>query len=277
MTGRVEGKVALITGAARGVGRASAVRLAQEGADIIAVDLAEPVPTAAYGVSSVSDLETTAELVAQAGRTCVVRHADVRDFATLRAAVDDGVGRLGRLDIVAANAAIIALGSVVDMPETRWHDVLDVNLTGAWHTCKAAIPHIVDAGRGGSITITSSVAGLEAQPNSGAYASSKHGVVGLMRTLALELGPHSIRANTIHPTTIETPMAANPETFKLFRPDLENPTLEEFYEGAQQLHALPVPWVQPEDIANALLFLASDEARYITGATLPVDAGSIVK
>jgi (+)-trans-carveol dehydrogenase len=275
--GRVEGKVAFITGAGHGQGRSHAVRLAQEGADIIAVDLCAPVETVPYRMSTEADLEETARLVKAAGQRIVASRTDVRDFDALKQALDDGVAQLGRLDIVAANAGIVSYGPAAELAERSWQDVIDVNLTGVWHTCKAAIPHLIEGGRGGAMILTSSVAGLKGWENQAHYVSAKHAVVGLMRTLAKELAPHSIRVNTVHPTAVNTDMLLNDFTYKLFRPELEAPTLDDAKKLFFELNLLPIPWVETVDISNAVLFLASDEARYITGAMLPVDAGCTLK
>ncbi|SDT63706.1 mycofactocin-coupled SDR family oxidoreductase [Jiangella sp. DSM 45060] len=278
MAGRVEGKVAFITGAARGQGRSHAVRLAQEGADIIAVDLCDDVPGLPYAPATEEDLAETVAQVEALDRRIVASRTDVRDLAALQAAVDDGVAQLGRLDIVSANAGIGTQPHLThELSEDLWRDMIDINLTGVWHTTKVAIPRMVEQGEGGSIVLTSSAAGLQAYQNIAHYVSAKHGVVGLMRTLALELAPHSIRVNSIHPTQVDTPMIQNEGTYRLFRPDLENPTRDDFVPASQAMNALPIPWVEPVDISNALLFLASDEARYITGVALPVDAGAVIK
>jgi (+)-trans-carveol dehydrogenase len=277
MTGRVEGKVAFITGAARGQGRSHAVRLAQEGADIIAVDLCAQVDSVPYQMATPEDLADTVKQVEALDRRIVATQADVRDYGAVKKALDDGVAQLGRLDIVSANAGIASYGRAEELPEQTWQDIIDTNLTGVWHTAKAAIPHLIASGRGGSIVLTSSAAGLKAYPTAAHYVSAKHGVVGLMRTLALELAPHMIRVNSLHPTQVDTDMLMNESTFKMFSPDTENPTIEDFRPASQALNALPIPWVEPVDISNALLFLASDEARYITGVTLPVDAGAVIK
>ncbi len=275
--GRVEGKVAFITGAARGQGRSHAVRLAQEGADIIAVDVLEEIPGAPYGPATEEDLAETVAQVEALDRRIVARKADVRDQSALTAALDAGVAELGRLDIVCANAGIsTSMAPAQDLPEEIWLDMIDVNLSGVWRTCKAAIPHLKAAG-GGSMILTSSDAGLFAFPNIAHYVSAKHGVVGLMRTLALELAPDMIRVNSVHPTVVDTPMVNNDATFRLFRPDLENPGVEDFKEAATMINALPIPWVEAVDISNAVLWLASDEARYVTGVALPVDAGAYAK
>jgi (+)-trans-carveol dehydrogenase len=278
MPGRVEGKVAFITGAARGQGRSHAIRLAQEGADIIAVDLCQQIASVPYPMSTPDDLAQTVKEVEALDRRIIATQADVRDFTALKAAVDDGVAQLGRLDIVSANAGIGTQGTpAVDLPEQTWQDMMDVNLTGVWHTAKAAIPHLKAGGRGGSIVLTSSAAGLMAYPGIAHYVSAKHGVVGLMRTLALELAPDMIRVNSLHPTQVNTPMIMNEPTFRLFSPDNPNPTVEDFRPISQEMNALPIPWVESVDISNALLFLASDEGRYITGVTLAVDAGAVIK
>ena len=277
MTGRVEGKVAFITGAARGQGRSHAIRLAQEGADIIAVDICAQVDSVPYPMARPDDLAQTVKEVEALDRRIVAVQADVRDFGALKAALDKGVAQLGRLDIVSANAGIASYGPAGELAEQTWHDMIDINLTGDWHAAKAAIPHLIAGGRGGSIIITSSDAGLKPYQNVAHYVAAKHGVVGLMRTLALELAPHMIRVNSLHPTQVNTDMVMNEPTFRLFMPGTEHPTVEDFRPVSQALNALPIPWVEPVDISNALLFLASDEARYITGVTLPVDAGAAIK
>ena len=277
MTGKLEGKVAFITGAARGQGRSHAVRLAQEGADIIAVDICRQIDTVPFPIATPQDLDQTVKEVKALDQRIVATQADVRDYDALKRALDDGVTQLGRLDIVAANAGIYSFGRMEEMDETTWQDVIDTDLTGVWHTAKAAIPHLRAGGRGGSMILTSSVVGLKGSQNIGHYVAAKHGVVGLMRTLALELAPDFIRVNSIHPTTVDTPMVMNSATYRLFRPDLENPTADDMAEASRAVNALPIPWVEPADISSAVLFLASDEARYVTGVTFPVDAGFTVK
>ncbi len=275
--GRVEGKVAFITGAARGQGRSHALRLAQEGADIIAVDLCRQVDSARYPLATSEDLQQTVKEVEALDRRIVAVEADVRDFAALKSAVDDGVAQLGRLDIVSANAGIAGFGRADELTDEEWGDMLDINLTGVWHTAKAAIPHLKAGGNGGSIILTSSTAGLMGMENLAHYVAAKHGVVGLMRTLALELAPDMIRVNSVHPTSVDTDMIHNSATYALFAPDLDNPTRDQVGERFQGLNALPIKWVEPVDISNAVLWLASDEARYVTGVTLPIDAGSTTK
>ncbi|MET4782197.1 mycofactocin-coupled SDR family oxidoreductase [Glaciihabitans sp. UYNi722] len=276
--GRLEGKVAFITGAARGQGRSHALRLAQEGADIIAIDICEALSENTYPPATEEDLTETVRQVEALDRRIVATKADVRDFAQVKKAVDDGVAQLGRLDIVSANAGIGGTPHhSEDIPEDEWKNMIDINLSGVWRATKAAIPHLKAGGRGGSIILTSSDAGLFAYENISHYVSAKHGVVGLMRTLALELAPDFIRVNSVHPTTVNTLMVQNEGTYKLFRPDLENPTQDDFAAAATTMNALPIPWVEPIDISNAVLFFASDESRYVTGVPLAVDAGAAIK
>lgn len=266
------GKVAFITGAARGQGRAEALRLAADGADIIAIDLCDHIDSVPYPLSTPDDLAATVKLVEDAGGRIVAVQADVRDEQALRAALQTGVDRFGRLDIVVANAGIAPMQSGPD----GWRDVVDVNLTGAHHTVEAAIPIMVAQGDGGSIVLISSAAGLigvgGGDRGSLGYTAAKHGVVGLMRAYANFLAPHSIRVNTIHPTGVDTPMINNEFTrgwLKHIAEELNAPT--------DFSNALPVQVIQSEDVANAVAWLVSDQARYITGVTLPVDAGIVNK
>ncbi|BBX60411.1 Putative short-chain type dehydrogenase/reductase [Mycobacterium shottsii] len=277
--GRVAGKVAFITGAARGQGRSHAVRLAQEGADIIAVDVCKPiVENTTIPASTPEDLAETADLVKGHNRRIFTDEADVRDYDALKAAVDAGVDELGRLDIIVANADIGNGGATLDKTsEHDWQEMIDVNLSGVWKSVKAAVPHLIAGGNGGSIVLTSSVGGMKAYPHCGNYVAAKHGVVGLMRSFTVELGQHMIRVNSVHATHVRTPMLHNEGTFKMFRPDLDNPGPDDMAPICQLFHTLPIPWVEAEDISNAVLFLASDESRYITGVTLPVDAGGCLK
>jgi SDR family mycofactocin-dependent oxidoreductase len=271
--GKLEGKVAFITGAARGQGRSHAVRLAQEGADIIAVDVSQQVETVPYPTATAEDLAETVRQVEALDRRIVATEADVRDLTALTAAVDNGVAELGRLDIVLANAGISVPAPTLEMDEETWSTMIDINLTGVWKTIRAAVPHIVAGGRGGSVVITSSLAALKANANIAHYSAAKAGLIGLMRVLALELAPQSIRVNTIHPSTVATEMILNEPTYRLFRPDLENPTRADFEEAARTLNKMPVAAAEAVDISNAVLYLVSDDGRYVTGTTHVVDAG----
>jgi SDR family mycofactocin-dependent oxidoreductase len=270
--GRVEGKVAFITGAARGQGRSHAVRLAQEGADIIAVDLCDQIGTVEYPMATPDDLAETVKEVEALDRRIVARQADVRDLAALQAAFDEGVAQLGGVDIVLANAGIAPMGSDSEDKVAAFRDVVDVNLTGVWNTVEVAIPTLVEQGRGGAIVLTSSTAGLKGiggESGGGlGYTAAKHGVVGLMRGFAMNLAKHSIRVNTVHPTGVNTPMIVN-EVMERF--------LAQSDMAGALTNLLPVDIVEPVDISNAILFLVSDEARYVTGVTFPVDAGFTAK
>jgi len=277
MPGRVQGKVAFITGAARSQGRSHAVRLAQEGADIIAVDVPGAVPSlSAYPLATATDLAETVRQVEALDRRIVAHEADVRDAAALKAALDDGAAQLGGLDIVVANAGIYQVSPALELSDAAWQEMIAINLTGVWNTVKAALPHLIDGG-GGSVILTSSVLGLKGGANGVHYSTAKHGVVGIMRSVASEFAPHRIRVNSIHPTLVNTIMIQNDEVYALFDPANPHPSRESAAPVFQTINALPVPWVEPADISNAVLFLASDEARYITGVTLPVDAGAMIK
>jgi SDR family mycofactocin-dependent oxidoreductase len=270
--GRFDDKVVFITGAARGQGRALARRFAAEGANVIAVDVCAPVlPDLGYPAATEDDLAETGRLVEQAGRGCVTRVADVRQQGALDAAVAEGVDRFGRLDVVVANAGIASYHLAVEVPEEHWAAVLDVNLTGVWRTVKAAVPAIVAGGEGGVITITSSAAGLRAFPYLGHYAATKHALVGLMRTLAIELGPDGIRVNTIHPGAVDTPMGHDPNVPRLIE---ASPQLTASYTSPRPLGGGAQT---PDDIADTVLWLSSGEARFVTGATIPIDGGTVVR
>lgn len=270
---KLENKVALVTGAARGQGRSHAVRMAEQGADIIAVDLCEQVGSVPYPMSTPEDLEQTVKEVEALGRRIVASHTDVRDHAAMASAVEDGVGQLGRLDIVAANAGIASNAQMVDMPLQTWRDMIDTVLNGVFNTVQPTLRHLIDGGRGGSIVITSSGTTLHPVQNLGHYIAAKTGLIGLMRALALELGPHSIRVNTLHPTNVDTPMIQNDAIRHLFLPDEAHPTREQSEPIYQALNVLPVPWIEAADVTNALMYLVSDEGRFITGTTFPIDAG----
>jgi (+)-trans-carveol dehydrogenase len=274
--GRLAGKVAFITGAARGQGRAEAVRFAEEGADIIAVDICRHINGVPFDGATREDLSETVRLVKAAGARIVAREADVRQVDELRAVVEEGRAEFGGVDVVVANAGVISYGHSDALSEDEWQLILDVNLTGVWKTITTALP-LLRARGGGSIIITSSAGGLIGGPNLSHYNASKHGVVGLMKTLCNELGPESIRVNCICPGCVASPMLLNDALYKLFCPDLPHPGQTDMAGVARGLHTLPVPWVEPVDVANAALFLASDESRYVTGITMSVDAGEVQK
>lgn len=270
--GSLDGRVAFITGVARGQGRSHAVRLAADGADIIGIDICADIASNGYPMASREELDETIALVEAQGGKMLGSVADVRDFHAVKAALDAGVEHFGRLDIVCANAGIAAMGFrplTIDEELQMWTDVVDVNLNGAFHTAKAAMPHLIAGERGGAIVFTSSTAGLRGfggmQGGGLGYAASKHGIVGLMRTLANALAPHSIRVNTVHPTAVNTMMAVNPamtaflDAYPNGGPHLQNP--------------MPVSLIEPEDVSAAISYLVSDAAKYVTGVTFAVDAG----
>lgn len=274
---RLEGKVALITGAGRGMGRSHAIRLAEEGAAIVALDICRDIDNASTGLASEADLAETTLLVEKVGGSVVTLEADVRDLEALRRAASTAIDRFGSLDVVCANAAIASFGPSWELSEDAWRDVMDVNLTGSWHTAKACLPVMIEAGRGGSIVFVNSVNGLKSGPGISHYAASKHGVVGLMKSLASEVGRFGIRVNSVHPTMVGTAMTMNEAAFRRYLPEVAEPTLEDMERLMAGRHALDVPMIEAVDVSNAVLWLASDEARYVTGVTLPVDAGMLVR
>lgn len=274
---RFEGRVVLITGAARGQGRNHALRFAAEGADIIAVDACADVDTVGYDLATEEDLAETVRLVEKADRRIVASKTDVRNLDDLKAAVDAGVAELGRLDVVVANAGIAGSGSTHELSAQNWHNMIETNLTGVWNTTTAATPHILAGGRGGSMVLISSVAGTKGLPYNAHYTAAKHGVVGLMKSLANELGPQNIRVNTVNPTNVDTRMLLNDAIYKLFLPDEEAPTREQVVPLLHGMHVLDIPYVQVDDVSNVVLFLAGDESRYVTGISVPVDAGVLIK
>jgi SDR family mycofactocin-dependent oxidoreductase len=277
--GLVEGKVAFVSGAARGQGRSHAVRLAEEGADIIGVDICADIASVPYPMATPAELDETVQLIEKAGRRALLRQADVRDFAGLREVVAAGLAEFGHIDIVCANAGIAQLGVAPTEDEVMatWADIIGVNLTGVWNTVRACAPSMMERNQGGSIILTSSTAGLKPLAVPGiiggeAYGAAKHGVVGLMRHFAVELAGFSIRVNSVHPTGVNTMMAVN---------DVMAEFLAAIPAGAEAVsmpaNLLPVAILEPRDISDAVVFLASDQATYITGVTLPVDAGFTVK
>ncbi|NOP97737.1 MULTISPECIES: mycofactocin-coupled SDR family oxidoreductase [Mycolicibacterium] len=270
--GNLDGKVAFITGVARGQGRSHAVTLAKQGADIIGVDICADIASNPYPMASRDELDETVALVEAAGGKMLGSVADVRDFHAVKSALDAGVEQFGRLDIVLANAGVAPTAFrevTIEEDLEMWSDAVGVNLVGSFHTAKAAIPHLIAGGRGGSIVFTSSTAGLRGfggmQGGGLGYAASKHGIVGLMRTLSNALAPHSIRVNTVHPTAVNTMMAVNPAMTAF---------LENYPDGGPHLqNPMPVSLLEPEDISATISYLVSDAAKYVTGVTLPVDAG----
>lgn len=273
-TDRFTGKVALVTGAARGQGRNHALRLAEEGADVVLVDSCQDVDTLGYDLATPSDLEETTRLVKAAGARVIAEQVDVRDSAALDAVVARTVQELGRLDVVVANAGIAGSFPIEELTDAIWQDMIDINLTGVFRTVRAAVPHL---GSGGAIVITSSIAGMKGLANNTHYTAAKHGVMGLMRSLANEVAPRGIRVNCVNPTNVDTRMLFNDAIYRLFRPDLDSPAREDVEDIMRGMHPLPTGWVEVDDVSNAVLFLASDEARFVTGVALPVDAGATIQ
>jgi SDR family mycofactocin-dependent oxidoreductase len=269
VSGRVAGKVAFVTGAGHGQGRSHAIRLAEEGADIIAVDILADYDSVPYPMATQADLDQTVKAVEALDRRVIAAKADVRDAAALKAAVDEGVAQLGKLDIVAANAGICTVQAWDEVTPQVWQDTLDTNLTGVWNTMVVAAPHLIANG-GGSIICTSSTAGIKGLPFLAPYVAAKHGVVGIARSMANELARHHIRVNTVHPTGVDTPMAAGLGGLDALIG--KDPAL-----GPIFMNTYPVESVDPRDISNAVLFLASDEARYVTGLEFTVDAGNTIR
>jgi SDR family mycofactocin-dependent oxidoreductase len=278
VAGSLEGRVAFVTGAGRGQGRAHAIRLANEGADIIAIDICGPLPSITYPLASSEDLDETVRGVEAAGRKILARHVDIRDGAALRQVVAEGVEQFARLDILVANAGVLSWGRLWELSEEQWDTVIDVNLSGTWRTIRAAVPAMIEAGNGGSIIIVSSSAGLKATPGNGHYAASKHGLVALTNSLALEAGEFGIRVNSIHPYSIDTPMIEHEAMMEMFK---EHPSF---------LHSFaPMPFhphdpggrrhrnefMAPEEVSDVVAWLAGDGSATLSGVQIQVDRGAL--
>lgn len=274
---RFEGKVVFVTGVARGQGRNHAVRFAREGARIIGIDICRDLEHAPYPLATEEDLAETVRLVESAGGAMHAEVADVRDYREVRDAAKAGIEKFGRLDVILANAGTYAPLPVQFVSTESWQETVDINLTGVFHSVKAGVRQLVEQNEGGAIVLTSSTAGLKGFYGSPAYNAAKHGVVGFMRSLALELAPNQIRVNSVHPTSVYTPMIINDVFPKLVRMDVADPGEDEAAEFLRTMQPMDIPWIQPDDVSNAILWLCSDEARYVTGVTLPIDAGALLK
>jgi (+)-trans-carveol dehydrogenase len=274
--GKLDGKVALISGGARGQGRSHAVTLAREGADIVVFDICRQLPTVEIPMSTPEDLEETEALVAATGRRVVAMQGDVRDSASVDAVVEAGLDKFGHIDIVVANAGIDSIAPTPTMPDDVWEEMIAVNLTGVFKTIRGTLPSMIERNQGGSIVITSSCAGLTPYPNHIHYCASKFGVIGIAKCLALELAYYRIRCNAVAPAAVHTDLVINPVLFKLFagRPDATEEEVIPIFRG---LNLIDEPWIEPSDVSNAVLWLASEESRYVTGITLPVDLGLLIK
>lgn len=270
--GKLDGRVALITGGARGQGRSHALTFAREGANIVVCDIAAEIGTVPYGLAKQEQLTETVELVEELDQRCVALQADVRDTAQVQRVVDSAMSEFGRIDILIANHGILSLTPVAEMSDEQWSDVIDTDLTGVFKSMRAVIPHMVSQGWGRIIS-TSSMAGRTGLPTVAHYCAAKWGVIGLTKSVAREVAEHGVTVNCVCPTNVDSDMIHNQAFYQLFAPGVENPTKEQAAPGFQSLNAIPVPWIQPEDISEAMLFLASQEARYITGEALHVSAG----
>ncbi|MDX1875220.1 mycofactocin-coupled SDR family oxidoreductase [Mycolicibacterium sp. 120266] len=275
--GQLDGKVAFITGVARGQGRSHALTLAREGAAIIGLDLCGKPRTTAYPGATESDLQETVHQVKELGGQIFVDVADTRDYAQVKAVFDRGIERFGRVDIVVPNAGICSGAKTWEIDPQDWREMVDINLNGVFHTVKAAIPTMIAQNQGGSIVFIGSTEALKGAENISSYAASKHGVTGLMISLARELGQYNIRVNSVNPTCVDTDMINNDFVYGLFRPDLDKPTREDVLDTFAGTHILPAPWIQPQDVSNAILYLVTEPGRYITATPLVIDAGFIVK
>jgi (+)-trans-carveol dehydrogenase len=262
--GLLDGKVGFVTGAGHGQGRAHAVRMAEEGADVILCDICAPIPETSAPMATYDELAETAQLVEKAGQRAVFGVADVRDRAAMQAVVDEGLRAFGRLDVAAANAGIWRPNHFLDIDDDEYRAMVDVNLGGVWNTCKVVVPPMIEGGNGGSIVMTSSAAGIRGQAPWSHYTAAKHAVVGLMRALANELAVHSIRVNTVHPSAVDTFIARQPDAAWTAHDPLAR---------ASAANMLPIFVLPPEEISNAVVWLLSDQAKWVTGVTLPVDAG----
>lgn len=275
--GQLDGKVAFITGVARGQGRSHALTLAREGADIIGLDLCGKPSTTAYNGATEEDLQETVRLVKETGADIVAEVADTRNYDEVQAVFDRGVEQFGRVDIVIPNAGICSGAKTWEISPADWREMIDINLNGVFHTVKAAVPTLIAQGDGGSVVFIGSTEALKGAENISSYAASKHGVTGLMTSLARELGQYNIRVNSVNPTCVDTHMINNPFVYGLFRPDLEAPTRTDVVDSFTGTHLLPVPWIDPQDVSNAILHLVTDAGRYVTATTMVIDAGFIVK
>ena len=269
---RLEGKVALITGGARGQGRSHAVTLAREGAEIVICDIGRDVPTVPYPMGTSTQMQETVRLVEELDHRCLAIEADVRDAQQIRGVVDRTIAEFGKLDILVANAGIFSFSTIAEMSDQTWNEMIDTNLKGVFHCLRAVVPHMI--GRGyGRIVATSSMAGRAGFGNIGHYAAAKWGVIGLVKSLAMEVAPHGITVNAVCPTMVNTDMIHNDAAYRLFVPEIEQPTDEQTRESFASLNPIPVPWVEPQDVSNAIAYLVSDDARYVTGDAMPVAAG----
>jgi len=271
--GSVEGRVALVTGAARGQGRAHAIALAAEGADVIVTDIAHDIATIPYPLGTADELAETVALVEATGRHCVSMVADIRDTAAMNAVVAEGMEAFGKIDICVANAGVTGFGKVHEFDDDTWNDMIDVDLTGTFKTIRAVLPHMLER-RYGRIVATSSMAGRMGNPHLAHYAAAKWGVIGLVKSLAMDVANKGITVNAIAPAAVDTPMLHNPAMYSLFCPEIENPTREDVTHRYQTMNRMGIPWMEPEEVSRAVLFVAADAAGAMTGQVIEVSLGS---
>jgi len=276
VVGMLDGKVALISGGARGQGRSHALTLANEGADIIIFDICKQLPTIKVPMSTRDDLDETANLVEKTGAQVLAMEADVRDTASLDKVVQEGLKKFGHIDIVLGNAGVLSFSPGHLMDDDTWDQMIAVNLTGVWKTCRAAIPSMIERGQGGVIVLTSSTAGIKPYTNQIHYVAAKHGVIGLTQAFAIELAPHNIRVNAVAPATVDSPLVRNSVVYELFTGKADAAE-EDYIPAFTSLNLMPKPWNDVTDVSNAILFLVSDAARHITGQVLPIDLGLLIK
>jgi (+)-trans-carveol dehydrogenase len=275
--GRLDDKVAIITGVARGLGRSAAVRLAQEGARIVGLDICSDIASVQYEMASPDDLRETVRLVEAVGGRIDAFEADVRDQAALHRIAQHAIETYGRLDIVSVNHGIASFGRLWEVTDEQWDDMIGINLTGVFTTIRAVVPRMIEAGNGGAIVLMSSVGGIRGLANVGPYVATKHALNGMTKTLANEVGPYGIRVNALCPGNVETAMVLNQAFGRFIYPNQDHVSAEEIASALRGVHVFDIPWVSPDDISNALLYLVSDEGRYVTGVALPVDGGTLIK
>lgn len=270
--GKLDGKVALITGGARGQGRSHAITFAREGADIVICDILTQLETVPYALSNDADMAETVALVQKEGRRCLAMHADVRSTAQLEAVTDAAIAEFGKIDILVANAGIVAGLSFDNISDQAWSEMIDTNLGGVFKSIRAVAPHMIERGSG-RIIATSSMVGRVGRANMAHYVASKWGIIGVVKSLALELAPHNITVNAVCPTNVDTPMIQNPAIYSLIAPDVDNPSRDDVIPGFASLNALPIPWVESQDVSEGMLYLAAESGRYVTGEALHIGAG----